>query len=263
MPKRHELTIPCQPLQRSPFENIIPPKTIQEIPPKDEETPVDPLVQNRLLAETANPTVGRKVEDPELGRGIHHRDRANPPMSLVKLHELLDVDIGDSVPIGDHEGILIGKERSNTLDPSTGIRVFASVGECDPPVFPVVVHETDLRLLCAEVEAEVVMPPAQVFHEVLLDGLSSVSEAENEVIKAMCSVDLHDVPEDRPAADVDQGFGDRFRMLLEPGSFAAAENDNLHLRLPLPTETWVPFIETTLLAVGLHLDQWNLLHQTL
>ncbi len=46
----------------------------------------------------------------------------------------------------------------------------------------------------------------EVVGEVLLDDVALVSAADDEVVDAVLGVDLQDVPEDRPAADLNHRF---------------------------------------------------------
>ena len=75
----------------------------------------------------------------------------------------------------------------------------------------------------------------EVVAKVLLDHVALVTKAKHEVLEAVRSVDLHDVPEDRPIADRNHRLGTKLRLLAKPGAFAAAENDHLH--------DWVASIE--------------------
>ena len=43
-----------------------------------------------------------------------------------------------------------------------------------------------------------------------------------------CGVDLEDVPEDRPAADLDHGLGRTRRFLAEPRAETTGQNDRFH-----------------------------------
>ena len=54
--------------------------------------------------------------------------------------------------------------------------------------------------------------------------LALVAGGQHEAPEALHGVDLHDVPDDRLAADLDQRLGDRLRALLQAGSPPAAQD---------------------------------------
>jgi len=56
--------------------------------------------------------------------------------------------------------------------------------------------------------------------------LTEVAGAQNEVLEALARVELDDVPEDRPAADLDEGLGDGVGVLLQTGPAPSAEDDH-------------------------------------
>jgi hypothetical protein len=46
----------------------------------------------------------------------------------------------------------------------------------------------------------------KIVGKIFLNDIASVSQANDEFIKAMRLVDLHDMPDDRFATDLDHGF---------------------------------------------------------
>ena len=71
-----------------------------------------------------------------------------------------------------------------------------------------------------------------VVQEVLADHVAAVAEAQDEVLVAEVRVVAHQVPEDRPVADVHQRLRDGVRVLAQPRAEAAAEQHDLHVRTP-------------------------------
>ena len=67
-----------------------------------------------------------------------------------------------------------------------------------------------------------------VLQEVVADHLALVAEAEHEAPHAVLGVALHDVPQDRAAADLNHRLRLKFRLFPKPGSLAATENDGFH-----------------------------------
>ena len=65
-----------------------------------------------------------------------------------------------------------------------------------------------------------------VVEEVALDQVALVAQAQHEAAEAEVLVGLHDVPQDRLAADVDQRLGQLLAGLAQPGAHAAAQDDD-------------------------------------
>jgi hypothetical protein len=57
--------------------------------------------------------------------------------------------------------------------------------------------------------------------------LITIAKADDEVVEAEVAVDLHDVPDDRLAADFDHGLGPHHGFLGNPGSETTGQNDDL------------------------------------
>ena len=68
----------------------------------------------------------------------------------------------------------------------------------------------------------------EVVGEVLLDDVALVAAADDEVVDAVRRVDLHDVPEDRLAADLDHRLRLQIALFGDPRAEPAGENDGLH-----------------------------------
>lgn len=68
-----------------------------------------------------------------------------------------------------------------------------------------------------------------VAEEVLLDVPCVVAEAEDEASVSEVSIQLHDVSQDRLAADIDQRLRQLFRCLAGAGTLAPAEDDHGHI----------------------------------
>ena len=65
-----------------------------------------------------------------------------------------------------------------------------------------------------------------VVQEVALDLVALVAEREHELVEAVARVVLHDVPQDRPAADLDERFRTHLGLLGQARAGAAAQDDD-------------------------------------
>src|SRR5690625_4534674 len=60
------------------------------------------------------------------------------------------------------------------------------------------------------------------------DDLALMSAADNEVIDTVGAVYLHDVPQDRPAADLDHGLRNDGGLFAQTGTVTSCKNDCFH-----------------------------------
>src|SRR5688500_19219477 len=133
-----------------------------------------------------------------------------------------DVDVGKSVTVGQHE-VLGLDEPFNALYPPARHSFLAGIDETDLPVVSGQIVEK-LRRRLAKPQREVTQASFAAQEEVL-DHAALVAQAQNETATAIAGVDLHDVVENRPAADLRQRLRAVLAFLVEAGPLPAAEND--------------------------------------
>ena len=71
-----------------------------------------------------------------------------------------------------------------------------------------------------------VLPDGVIVEEVALDLVALVAEREHELIEAVPRVVLHDVPQDRPSADLDERLRTDLGLFGESCARAAAQDDD-------------------------------------
>src|SRR5207253_8090040 len=108
-------------------------------------------------------------------------------------------------------------------------------GQGDVPVLGVA-GAADGRLRRATQAQAEVGAGEVVIEEVALDDPALVTQAEDEVGETVLGEALHDVPQDRPAADGDHRLGDVIRHVADAGALAAAQDGHLHASPP-PSRT--------------------------
>ena len=69
----------------------------------------------------------------------------------------------------------------------------------------------------------------EVVGEILLDHIALVTQADDEVVDAVRSVHLHDVPEDGSPADLDHRLGTQVRFFRDAGTQATREQYGFHM----------------------------------
>src|SRR4051812_886599 len=67
-----------------------------------------------------------------------------------------------------------------------------------------------------------------VVHEVALYRVALVTGSDDEVVETLAGVELHDVPEHRPATDFDHGLGTQPGLFHEPRTQTAGQDDDFH-----------------------------------
>ena len=81
-----------------------------------------------------------------------------------------------------------------------------------------------------EADGEVVVHRL-VIQEIFLDHVAAVAQAEHKIAEAVVGVELHDVPEDGAAADLDHRLGPEFGFLAQARAQSAAKNHYFHNRI--------------------------------
>ena len=105
--------------------------------------------------------------------------------------------------------------------------------ECRPVSTKVILQSSrslDISSICLSAfrEHEIVRHAFVVVQEVLADQIAAIPRAQDEVLVPEMRVVAHQVPDDRPVADVDERLRDRVRVLAQPRSETTAEQHNFH-----------------------------------
>jgi hypothetical protein len=172
----------------------------------------------------------------EGGVRIDHRHRRRLAMGLVKGRQLVDVHVRQPVTIGQHEGA-VREVMLQHLQPPAGHRLDAGVDQVHHPgrvrhVEIAVGVFLPVDLARGEIDPEIAFILAEL-GDVFLDRAAHVAERQHEVMMPVDRVMLHDMPQKRPAADFDQGFGTNGRLFDETGPFATCKNCDFHRKRSL------------------------------
>ena len=168
---------------------------------------------------------GADIEAAEARGGRDGGDGGHLAMGLVEGDEARDIDIADAVAIGHAERLFILQLRHHPAQTAPGHAVLPGVDQGHAPRLCLVVD--DLGRALAQIEGHVGAMEV-VVGEVFLDDIALVAAADDKVVDAMGRIDLHDVPQDRAAADFHHRLRDADRFLGQPGSKTAGQNDALH-----------------------------------
>jgi hypothetical protein len=189
---------------------------VEHLALEDEEPAVNPLLHGRLLAEGDRAVFGVEHDDAERRARPYAREGGQAAFLLVEGEQLTQVEARQPVAIGGEHHRFRDVHR-RPLEAPAGVGLETGLGERDrPAVAPVAVDDG----LVAATWPAGLPPPA----EVLPDQLALVAEAKDEPVEPVVSVRLHDVPEDRVAADLDEPLRDGLAVLAEPRTLAAAQD---------------------------------------
>ena len=169
--------------------------------------------------------VALQLENAEAAGRQHGRDGGELAVLLVEVNRRADVDVGNAVAIGQAEGFLVCNPVDHALQAPAGHRRLAGVNQGDAPVFSFVAVSDHLGIRHIEGYVRHVQ---RVVREELLDHVALVAEADDEIIDAMSTVHLHDMPQNRPSADFNQRLGAADSLFAEARAEAAGEDDGFH-----------------------------------
>src|SRR5712691_6202785 len=228
VPEDGQLPVAREPFERLALEDRVRADVVERLPLEDKEATVDPsLVELRLLAEFLG-KVATDVKFAETACRPHPGDRRELALSAMELEEGPQIHVGDPVAVRDHEFIAFDVP-ANPLDPASGLGREPGLGQQNAPLLFAVKRLEVLDAPLADVDSDVAVHRA-VVEEVVADQVALVAEAEDEIHDPEVRVELHDVPEDRPAADVDHRLRPDIRLLGKTRSESTAEDHRLHGR---------------------------------
>lgn len=222
----HQFTFIGQSLQRTGFPTrLVAIDILYAGRLKDKKATVDPAsVPLGLLGEPGHP-VFLHVEGAVPARRLHRGHRCLAAMLLVEGNQRRDIDIAQPVTIGEAERLSVPKVLPDTPQPPPGHGGLAGIDQRHLPWFGLAaVH---LHFVGLHVKGHV-RHVQEVIGKVLLDDIPFVTAADDEVMDAMMGIELHDVPENRPAADLDHGLGPKVSFFGDAGSVATGEDDGFH-----------------------------------
>ncbi len=125
-------------------------------------------------------------------------------MVFVKGNDVAYVHIAYAIAVRHAKRLMVVDVIRNAFEATAGLRICARVYQCDLPRLSFELMH--LHAVGAEIESDV-RHMKEVIGKVLLDEVSLVSAADDELIDSVMGVDLHDVPQDRHAPYFDHWLG--------------------------------------------------------
>ena len=137
-----------------------------------------------------------------------------------------DVDVGDSVTIGEAKGFVWFEIFCHAFKTTSGSSIFTGVYKGYFPWLCIML--VDLHAVVLHVE-RYVGHVKKIVGKVFFNDISFVAAAYNKVVYAVSGVELHDVPEDWFASYFDHGFWLEVRLFGDSRPQASCENDCFHV----------------------------------
>jgi ABC-type glucose/galactose transport system permease subunit len=152
---------------------------------------------------------------------LHGRESDKHVLGLVKLDQGADIDIADSVTIGEAKSFM-AEIVLYPLNSSTGHRIFTGMNQCHFPWLGFIVM--DVSLVVFEVEGYIRQMQG-VIGKILLYDMPFISQADNEIIYTRIGINFHDVPQYRPISDLHHRFRLYARFFGKPGSKSTGQDN--------------------------------------
>ncbi len=226
MPVGREFALRCERGQGLLLQYGVVVEIVDHLGLHDEETNIYPTIKHRLLTETADNPGLIDIHNSESARRLHGGHRGHSSGARVACSQGIDVDIGEAIPVGDEERLVI--EVPCGLEyPAAGHGRLAGVRDGHGPARLIMCTVEIDGIPLAELHREVVVA-SLVVEEVLLDDIALVAGGDDEVGDAVVRQVLHDVPQHRTAADLHHRLRPKFGLLAKASAQTTSEQDRLH-----------------------------------
>ena len=147
----------------------------------------------------------------------------------MECEQLLQVHVGNAVAVGEHER-LIADILLHALHAAAGHGIKAGVHHRDAPRLGMVLVDNHLVFAVREVICNV-GGMQEIICKILLDHMLLIPGADHKIVEAVIAVELHDMPEDRHAAQIHHGFWFELAFFGDSRSEATGENHNFHAKI--------------------------------
>ena len=144
----------------------------------------------------------------------------------MEREQLFQIHVGNAVAVGEHER-LIADVLLHALHAAAGHGIQAGIHHRDAPRLGMVLVDNHLVFAVGEVICNI-GGVQEIIREILLDHMLLIPGADHKIVEAVMAVELHDMPEDRHAAQIHHGLWFELAFFGNARSEAAGENNNFH-----------------------------------
>lgn len=148
----------------------------------------------------------------------------------MEREQLFQVHVGNTVTVGEHER-LIADVLLHTLHAAAGHGVEAGIHYRDAPRLGMVLVDNHLVFAVGKVICNV-GGVQEIICKIFLDYMLLIPGTDHKVVEAIIAIELHDMPEDRHAAQIHHGLWFELAFFGDPRSEAAGEQNYFHYKIP-------------------------------
>jgi hypothetical protein len=192
---------------------------------EDEEPAIDPAaVVDGLFGESGY-LVANERQLSVAARGTNRRDSRLAAMAAMEPDRSTDIDVAYAIAIGQAEILVLAQILESLPQSAAGHRVGPGVNQRDFPILGII--PVNLGGPGPKIDADI-RHVEGVIEEILLDHVPLVPKAHDELVDPVLGIDLHDVPEDRFAADLHHWLGANRCLFRDTRAKTSCENDGFH-----------------------------------
>lgn len=157
-----------------------------------------------------------ELQGAELTTGFVGRKGKEAARRLVSLQGITDVQVGDTVTIGQQE-TFVPEIFLYTPDTPARLGVQPGINHRDFPVLGMVVQNGGR--IVGKVHGHIAVM-TEIVGKILLDDILFITAADHEIVDAVMAVGFHDMPEDGFTTDLHHRFGDQVSGFAQAGAEA-------------------------------------------
>src|SRR5215472_5097858 len=156
--------------------------------------------------------------------------------SWKALDHVGQVDVSQTIAVVGKEHPLAGEVFAHGPQPLSDIAPHTGVDHGNAPILLRIAEDLDTVAELRDHTVRVALRP--VVQKELLDDVRLIAKAQDEVLVAVLTVVVHQMPQDRAVADGDHRLGDTLGEIPDPGPKTSAEQYGLQINVPPLRESW-------------------------
>ena len=216
-----KVSFPSQRFQGFAFpDSVVTLDIIKDSGRQHEEASVNAIVISLRLFLEARDEVLVKIQGAEPAWGLGGSQSGGGSLIFMEGDQFLYVDVSNPIPVCQAKIIII-EIGSDPFQSAASHGAVSGAHQSYPPgLGRVLMH---FHGVAGDVEGNV-RHMQEVIGEIFLEHVTLVAKANDEIVEAMGRIDLHDVPDDRLAADFYHRLGPHERLFADPGAEAASQD---------------------------------------
>src|SRR2546422_3745239 len=189
---------------------------MKDLPTKHKVAAIDAEIGIGDRLDVGDHTVGTHSDRVVAEVRLYGEEARGLAAPLEHIDELGQAHVSEAVAVICEEGLIILEVLLHSHKALPDIGRHAGIHERDIPVMNVAVVK--LHSLAAVQEREVIRDALAVLEKVVFDGISAMTEAQDELLVSEVSIVLHEVPENLPVVDGHHWLRHTFGVIPEAGA---------------------------------------------